>query len=87
VEPSPKRREASFRSDPAQRESEESAKGKLIESARRIELVKGIGQLVVLQIPPRALRTLVGMTGCAADSEVGSTPRTPTSDRSSRERS
>jgi hypothetical protein len=42
--------------------SEESAEEKLVDSAPRIEFMRGIGQMIFLQIPPRALRALVEMT-------------------------
>jgi hypothetical protein len=54
--------------------SEESARAKLIDSVQLIEVLRGIDQATVLQIPPRALRALVGMTNCAGVSELGNTP-------------
>jgi hypothetical protein len=36
--------------------------------------MRGIGQLIVQQIPPRALRALVGMTIWAGVLVLGSTP-------------
>jgi hypothetical protein len=62
VAPDSIRRMTSFRSDPAKRESEESAGESLIDSAQWNDPVSGIDQVNVLQIPPRALRALVGMT-------------------------
>jgi len=54
--------------------SEGSAKEKLIDSAQWIELTRGIGQVIVWQIPPRALRALVGMTPAAIVSKLDITP-------------
>jgi hypothetical protein len=39
-----------------------------------MNLTSGIDQVLVLQIPPPALRALVGMTACAGVSELGNTP-------------
>jgi hypothetical protein len=36
--------------------------------------MRGIGQVVFLQIPPRALRALVGMTLWTGVFELGNTP-------------
>jgi hypothetical protein len=56
--------------------SEESANRKLSDSSQWIERTRGIRQVVLQQIPPRALRALVGMTVGKGVSESGNMPET-----------
>jgi len=66
----------SFRSEPAKREGEESARGKLIDSFPWIDLMRRIGKGMILQfllarsVPLRR----IGMTSVESGSELGSTP-------------